>query len=670
MRLNPDAWKIIGLLDGKRTLEEIWSSACMTQGDHTPTQDEVLQLLTQLHQANVLLTGHPPDLDEMDVRRRKMAWMKIKQYLVNPLSIKIPFVDPDRFLRFVVRCLPSGILPFFLVAWLVFVGFGVATAVVHWSELSDDITARVFTPENMLLMALAFPLLKAIHELGHGIAIKLLGGSCHEMGLMFLVLVPVPYVDVSQATAFPSKFHRMLVGLAGMMIELVAATMALLLWIQASPGVGKAFLHQVAILAGFTTVVFNANPLLRFDGYYVLADWLEIPNLGQKSNQYVGRLINRYMFGVKDHLPLMTFAPRERPWLLSYALGSVCYRMIVAVAIVLFVGQQFFFVGVLLAIWSAWGTLVAPIAKHLRYLADSRVLDGNRFRAISVSTAVCSAILASILYIPVGAWTNAEGVVWMPDSSRVRAAHGCFATELLVKPGEIVREGQALMHCAEAELASQVAQARERYSELTARLAHAQATDRVQTQLVHAEVVLAQKRLADVQMRHSELTIRSPRDGRFTIASPGDFAGRYFERGEVLAYVLDPARFTLLTVVGQGDVDQVRKETKTVEMRMADQPGTLVAARIEREVPAATTQLPSMALALQGGGRIGLAPGSAAQDPQSLAALFQFELLLLDTQSPSTVGQRVHVQFVHAPEPLAQQWYRQVRQVFLRTFSV
>jgi putative peptide zinc metalloprotease protein len=673
LRLNQQAWRIVGLMDGQRSLAQIWDQACVGLGDEAPTQDELLQLLTQLHQAGVLLTDRSPDLDDLDHRRRKLGWARVKQYLGNPLSIKLPLFDPDRLLGVLAQAMPRTVLPWLGLAWLALVGSGLVGAAMHWQPLSADITSRVFTAQNMLLLALAFPVLKAVHELGHGLALKLLGLSCHEMGLMFLVAVPVPYVDASQASGLKSKHQRMLVGLAGMMAELAVAAVALWLWVWASPGVGQAFLHQVLIAAGVSTVIFNANPLLRFDGYYVLADWLEIPNLAQRANQYLGHLINRHLFRVRPVQQAAQFSPpltpREAPWLLGYCIASFAYRMLVAVGIVLLVAPRFFFVGVVLALWSAWGTLGKPLLGQIKYLASSPVLQGRRVLACSVSVALTAGISAFVALVPMPSWTNAEGVIWMPEAARVRAPHACFGAGVLVVPGTQVRAGAPLLACSDPELDAQQSQAQAKSAELGSRLRHAQSLDRVQAQVVGAELRHAQQRLADLDKRRSQLSIAAPVSGTFVMLSPQDFAGRYIERGEQLAYVLEPRHFSLFTVVGQGEVDRVRQHTTQVSLRSVDRVGQPLAAQLQREVPAATTQLPSMALALQGGGKIGLDPGSNGRpEPQALNSLFHFELLLTGDAKPKAVGQRVYVRFVHEPEPLAQQWYRPVRQLFLKTF--
>ncbi|NMG48066.1 PqqD family peptide modification chaperone [Azoarcus communis] len=670
LRLDPTAYRIVALMDGVRTVDEIWQIACAELADAAPTQDEVLGLLAQLHQANVLLTDRPPDFQELDERRKRSRRMRLKQYIGNPLSIRVPLLDPDRFLTRLVSLIPAGFGPWLLPLWMMLVGSGVFVAITHWSELTGDLTARVFTAENMLLLWLAFPLLKGIHELGHGLAIKAFGGSCREMGLMFLLFVPIPYVDASSATAFESKLRRMVVGLAGMMIELGVAALAIWLWTWASPGVGKAFLHQIVVLASITTLMFNANPLLRFDGYYVLADWLEIPNLGQKANRYFGHQLLRHLFRVGDRLTPLRLTPREAPWLLFYSVGSFIYRMFVAVLIVMTVAAHYFFIGVLLAAWAVYTMLLAPLGRQLRFLFSDAILDGHRGRAVGLSVALTGGLLALLTLVPAPSWTHTEGVIWMSEQARVRAPLPCFAAEVLVAPGSRVEQGEPLLRCDDPELDARRRQIAARVAELQARLALAATEGRVQTGIVSAELDYFRGLLSDIDTRFALMTMRSPHAGVFVMDAPGDYPGRYLERGDVLGYVLDPAAFSLIAVVPQGEVDLVRRRTVAVELRSVDRIEQRLPASIVREVPAATRDLPSLALSLQGGGRIGLDPTDSGQSPRALVPLFQFEIRFSGPSIPQTLGNRVHVRFVHAAEPLASQWYRSVRQVFLKRFAV
>lgn len=670
LRLDRTAYQALALMDGERSVQDIWLALHGQLGDDAPTQDELLSLMAQLHQANALITDRAPDFAEMEQRRQQNRRSRIKQYIGNPLSIRVPLIDPDRFLTRLVGWWPARAARWVFWAWLALVLSGLFVAATHWDELTGDLTARVFTPENMLILWLAFPVLKGIHELGHGIAIKAFGGSCREMGLMFLLFVPIPYVDASAATAFTDKRHRMIVGLAGMMIEMAVAAVAIWLWTEASPGVTKAALHQVVVLASVTTIVFNANPLLRFDGYYVLADWLEIPNLGTKANRYVGHLLLQHVFRVGDRLTALRTTPREEPWLFGYSIGSFAYRMLVAVLIVSTVAGHFFFVGVLLAAWATWTMVLQPIWRQLKFLVTDPILEGHRQRAYAWVGGTTAVVLTVLLAWPAPHWTFTEGVIWMSDQARVRAPHPCVAQEVVVQPGQTVAAGDLLLRCSDATLSARAEQVRARLTELEARLVQAQALDRVQAGIVAAELAFHRDMLRDLQARMALLDMRAPRAGTFVMDAPSDFPGRYLERGDVLGHVLAPDALTLLAVVPQSSVDLVRRRTTGVELRTVDRIHELIPAQIKREVPAATRELPSLALSLQGGGQIGLDPTQQDQSPRALVPLFQFEVAFSGSTMPRTLGSRVYVRFVHEPEPLAQQWYRSLRQVFLKRFSL
>lgn len=667
LRLNAAAYAVVAMFDGHLSLDGIWKYLCDRDGDHAPTQDEIVHLLTQLHHANVLLTDRPPDLEDMDERRSKVRLQKLKSYLANPLSLKIPLFDPDGLLSSIVSWTPRWLVVVLPWLWLGLVLSGVVQAAMHWEELTSDITARSFTMENMVLLWFVFPILKAIHELGHGLAIKGFGGGCHETGLMFLVLVPVPYIDASSTIAFADKRKRMLVGAAGMMAELAVAAVAVWLWIGISPGLGRAMLHEVILVAGLTTLIFNINPLIRFDGYYILADALEIPGLGQKGNQYLGYWVKRYVFGLKESVaPHLT--PGEAGWLGVYAVASFFYRIFVAVAIILLVAGNYFFVGVLLAIWSAWGMLVQPLFRAIRYLVADTALEGRRWRAGSLVLLGVLAVVLVTVWVPVPEWSMTEGVLWMPEASRIRAPLGCFGAAVLLAPGSAVREGEALLACVDPELDARYEQLTQQRREVASRLELASTVDRLQGQIVALELWHVARQLIDIEVRRQTMTMQSPHKGVFYMASPGDFPGRYLKRGDVLGYVLDPARFTLLVVVPQGDVDLVRHHTRLVELRSVDRMWDVLPARILREIPAATQELPSLALSLAGGGRIGLNPDSS--EPKALAPLFQFELAFTGGEVPRALGNRIYVRFVHEEAPLAAQWYRGLRRLFLKRFAV
>jgi len=668
MRLNAQAYRILTMMDGQRNLEQIWQLACEVMGDEVPGQDEILQLMTQLHNAGVLITGQVPDLDELQQRTRESRRNRIKQYLSNPLALRIPLVDPDRFLARMVGWIPVWMRPVILAVWALLIVFGGWLAFVHWEGLTADVGQLVFTPEYVLTLLLVFPIVKAIHELGHGIAIKMFGGQCHEMGVMLLVMMPIPYVDASHATGFVSKYQRMIVGAAGMMIELALAAVALWIWTWTEPGLLRVFLHDVVILAGVTTVIFNINPLLRFDGYYILSDWLEIPGLGRKANQYLGYLCKRYLLRIRRGLQPPRTTPREPVWLTTYAIASFFYRMVLVFTIVMFVATQFFIIGVVLALWAIYMMLLLPLIKLVKSILSDPLIMERRLRLYSVTTLIVGGLVWCLAVAPVPSATLAEGVVWMPEQSRIRAPQACFVREVLQTQGRVL-EGQPLLRCEDEILPTRREVLELRAQELQARRVVSERTDQVEARLIEEELVSVQTQLEDLNKRIERFTLTAPINGRFVVPGSSDLVGRWFQRGEVIAHIIDPARYTIMSAVPQMSIDRVRADSQHIRLRPVDNLDREVFASVLRAVPSATTRLPSMALALQGGGTIGIEPGQ--QEPVALDPLFLLELKAESDQPISmTLGGRVYTRFEHTPEPLAMQWYRILRDLFIRKFGV
>ncbi|HWU39827.1 MAG TPA: hypothetical protein VN203_19430, partial [Candidatus Acidoferrum sp.] len=296
-RFSPTTYLVIGLMDGRRTVQEIWETACARLGDDAPTQDEVIQLLSQLHQTDVLLCDVPPDAGELLQRYERHTRRQWQSRAFSLFAWRFPLFDPDRLLQLFLPVIRPLIGWAGAVLWLVVVGPALVLGAVHWSDLTNNVLDRLLAPQNMLPLWLLYPVMKVMHEFGHAFVVKAYGGEVHDMGVMILVLTPIPYVDASAASAFREKWQRIQVGAAGILVELFLAALALLLWLTVEPGTVRTLAYNAIILAGISTVLFNGNPLLRYDGYYVLADLLEIPNLRSRATTYLGYLGERYLFG-------------------------------------------------------------------------------------------------------------------------------------------------------------------------------------------------------------------------------------------------------------------------------------------------------------------------------------------------------------------------------------
>jgi len=667
-RFTPVANLVIGLMDGKRSLQEIWDLACIRLGDEVPSQDEVIKLLSDLHKADVLQSDAPPDIYELNQRRKQHAKMRWKQYIGNPLSLRFPLFDPD---RTVERLMPF-VRPFIswlgALLWVGVVGWALILAAMHWAELSSDVVDRVLSAENLLLIWFVFPAIKLLHEMAHAIATKAGGGEVHEMGVTLLVLMPIPYVDASSASAFRDKKSRMLVGGAGMLAELFLAAIAMFFWVYLEPGTERAIAYNIILVAGVTTVLFNVNPLLRYDGYYILSDYLEIPNLGQRANEYVGYLVNRYLFGVEGGTSPVA-EPAERWWFVAYAVGAFIYRMIMMVSIVLLIASKFFVVGVILAAWAFANMLIMPVGKKVSYLFTSPRLVNHRQRALVTTGTILLSLAVLLAVLPAPSVTRTEGVIWAPEQAQVRATVDGFVNQVLAKPNQQVRKGDVLIQCEDPELAARTRVLEAQLAELDARYDALVVSKRVQADVINEQRAHVGAALDLAHRKQAELQVRSPANGTFVIESTQNTPGRYAARGEVLAYVTDSQANTVRVVVPQAEGDLVRKRTENVEIRSVTAIATPVRARIQREVPAATDEVPSMTLSLQGGGKIGMDPSKSGEG-RALEKLFVVDLELPPGAQKTYLGGRVYVRFEHPPEPLAQQWYREIRRAFLKRFSV
>lgn len=669
-RFTPGARFILAGMDGSRDVAALWAAAQRRLGERTPTQDELIHLLGQLHAADLMQCDVTPDAAELFERSRRQQRTRARQAWGNPMSLKLPLLDPSRLLDALEPWLRPLWNRWGALAWLALVLPAALLALGHREALADDVADRLLAPANLLLLALLFPLIKVLHELGHGIAARMRGGEVHEVGVMLLVFMPVPYVDASAAAVLRSKWDRALVGAAGMAVELVLGALAMYVWLLVEPGPVRAVAFNVMLVAGVSTLVFNGNPLLRYDGYYILADLIEMPNLAARANRYVGHLVERGLFGLPDS-ETPAGGPGERAWLLFYALASFVYRLLVSVALVLFITGEFFVVGLLLGAWAAVTMLLLPAARTLRQLVDGPRLAPVRGRALATSAALALAAALALLAWPAPQRSHTEGVVWLPEHALVRAGGAGFLARYLVAPGTLVQAGEPLAELVDPALDAQVRVAQARADEVQARFDALFVADRAQAEQLRGPLAHARQELAELQDRAARLVAFSPGAGRFTVPQAADRPGRHLRRGDLLGYVTDPARpgdgAVVRAVVAQADADLVRSATRAVALRAAWQPERTLPGRLLHEVPAGSAELPSRALAVDGGGQVVVDP----RDREGLHALerrFQFDIAL-PPDSAAFYGARVHVRFEHPEAPLAVQWARSLRQLLLSRFQ-
>ncbi|MBE0452528.1 biotin/lipoyl-binding protein [Roseovarius autotrophicus] len=666
-RFTPEAYRLIAMMDGARTLDDIWQLAVGQFDIDAVTQDELVRLVGQLYSADVLAGDVPPDIMEMSERGRRAARQQIVRSVLNPLALRLPLFDPDDFLT---ATMPMVRPLFSWFGWSVFFGvlaYGLVLAATHWGPLTENVTDRVLSGENLVLLLVAYPLIKALHELGHAYAIKRWGGSVNEIGVMFLVLMPVPYVNASDSIAFSSKWRRALVGGAGILVELFCAAIAMIVWAGAEEGLVRAFAFNVMLIGGVSTLFFNGNPLLRFDGYYVLCDIAEIPNLAQRANRYLGYLVQRYGFGMPWVENPVT-ARGEAPWLFVYAIAAYLYRLFITAAIVSLVATRFFVVGLLLAIWAVFLMIVLPMLKGVWFLLTSPVLRRHRGRAFAVTGTVLALVLGVLLAWPVPHNTLAQGIVLPEADAYANAGAEGEIVALHVVPGQQVRAGDPLLSIEDPLIRARRGVLVAQLAEIERRLAAARPSEQTTLRIFEDELAAMRADLALTDERIAQQILRAPVDGQVILPVASDLVGRHVRRGDLLAMVV-PFQDPLLRVVVQADaVELVRGRTLGLEVRFARDPGVAHPARVLRAAPALSRTLPSLALATEGGGRITLDPSQPRERLQAIEGVYQIDLALEGAFPVAVYGDRVHVRFAHGEAPLADRLYRAAARVFLKYF--
>lgn len=666
-RFSRRFYRFIAMLDGKRTVEALWKICSDALGEDALSQDDVMEILARLYLADVLQSDNAGDAFELFERQRRQRHAHRLAQVKSPLSIRIPLFDPDALLE---RLAPIA-APLFtragLMVWTFIIVVGGVLAFVNFNTILSGERPQLLSADNLLILGLCYPCIKALHELGHGLATKIWGGEVHQAGILLMAFIPLPFVDATAANAFPEKSRRIIVSAAGIMVELTIAIGSLGVWLVAEPGIVRDVAYNLMLIGSVSTLFFNGNPLLKFDSYYMLSDAIGIPNLAARSTQYLGYLVKRYAFGAAGQKSIVTH-PSEPPWLVSYGVLSYLYRIVIVLTIAMFVAEAYPSIGVALALWSITSAIVWPLMKHGVKLFIDPEFERCRAQALAVSTVVIVVVGLLIFVVPAPLATVAQGVVSPPRDAEIRTARAGIFERFVATPDSLVHAGEPLVTMIDPFLPMEVDRLEATLSELKAERSSRQ-SERKQVEI---GILEEKMRVVAGDLQHARenieaLVIDSPGDGVFLTGQSGDAIGRFYEQGALIGYVADLGNPTIRVALAQADVGLVKTNTERVSVRLAERPLTVYGAQITRRVPSAISQLPSAALGAEGGGPFAVDPTDES-GRKPVESVFEFELAL--PIEIARLGGRAYVRFDHGSEPLGRQWYRRLRQLFLSRFNV
>ncbi len=668
IRVNNTAYDLIGRFDGDYSIREILEIiADSKSGDQAINAEQVLGVVSQLHEFEALKGGLSVSSRDALRRFNHSQEQKRLQQWGNPLSLRFSLLDPDRLLNALTPLLRWVLSPAGMVAWVLIMLSALMLVLLDHANFTHDIRHQSFGVKDFATFWLLYCAVKALHELGHGLAIKRWGGEVHDAGIFFLVFMPVPYVDGSASLAFRDKRKRALVSAAGILVELFLAALGVLVWSVTEPGLVNDLALKVTLIGGLSTLLYNGNPLLRFDGYYVLEDLVEIPNLASRSSRYYIYLIQRYALGLSESVsPVACIG--ERKWFLVYGLLSPIYRMLVLLGIALFLTQKYLVVGVILAAWAIYKQVVKTIIASAKYLISNSQLQSRRLRSVAIAVVPLITIVA-MLNVPVPLVTRSQGVVWAGDDSEVIVKTGGFVASVDVTSGDQVKAGDIILQLSNRKLESDLKILQSRQSELRTAQAIAQQKSRVEGEIASSDSVTLASQLDALKADQYALTIRSPADGVIVFSDPHELTGKFMREGDLLAFVVQQNHSTIRAVVNQGSVGSLSGGIKSAEIMLASQMGTVHKANTLRETPAGGFRLPSAALGKAVGGPV----RTDLSDDTGLTAeseFFQIDLALPADTVTAGIGGRVFVKLYHGNESLLLQWSRKLRQLVLARLAV
>jgi len=538
----------------------------------------------------------------------------------------------------------------------------------HWAELTNNLSDRVLAGSNVVLLWFTYPLVKAVHEWAHGMAVKAWGGQVREIGLMFIVFTPVPYVDATSSYRFPSKWARAIVAAAGILAELLLGALAVYVWSMAESGLVRALAFNVILIACVSTVLVNGNPLMRYDGYFIACDLLEMPNLAQRATQYWAYLFDRYAFAARDAQPPME-ARGERIILVVYGAIAPVYRLLISIGIIWFVASEYLFIGTLMALAVAWFSLVMPVWKGWKHLREGPGLVRRRDVAMRRTLLALLVVVAFFGLVPLPFNAVVQGVVWLPDEAIVRAEVAGHIVQVHSEAGQPVARDAPLLRLESLTLATEAATAMAAVAQTEAQLRKAEVDDVVRAASFRHELAARQARLGEALRRTAALDVKAGVASRWVPAAPTELAGRYVKRGEVLGFLVNGPSDLVRVAVSQEDRDLIGSRLRAVSVRLTHSPEEVLDAEVRRHVPGGEFDLVSPALGTSGGGDIAVDPAQQG-GMRSLTRAFDIEVRLARASSSAVFGDRAYVRFNLGTMPLAWQWFLRLRQVFLAQLSV
>ncbi|MBP86767.1 MAG: hemolysin D [Planctomycetaceae bacterium] len=699
-RFHEEEFAILCMMDGQSSLEDIKERF---ETEFTPQKIEyqdLQQFIGMLHRSGLVISESMGQGKQLRKRRDEKKRKELMGKFSNIFAIRWRGVDPEWFLTRTYPYVAWFFHPATMILCLLMGLSALGLVLVEFDTFRSRLPTfhQFFGPHNWIYFGVTMAAVKVLHEFGHGYSCTHFGGECHEIGVMLLVFTPCMYCNVSDSWMLPNKFKRAFIGAAGIYVEVILASIATFIWWFSEPGLLNHLALSVMFISSVSTLLFNGNPLLRFDGYYILMDLSEIPNLRQKATEVVKRYMIETCLGIEQ--PENPFLPKERRFLFGlYTVAAVVYRWIVVFSIMYFLnkilepyGLQI--LGQAIAVAGLFGLLVQPLWKLAKFFYEPGRMHKVKLHRVAATAAVVGALIGGILFIPLPFHVSCTFEVSPLGAESVFPGVPGRLAEVQVKPGDVVAKGQVLARLDNIDLLLRVRELEGEQQRLLVQqeiLKYQRHTDpRAFSQLAAVAEMLAtvEQQLADESEELGRLEIIAPmggtvfpppakpnrggNDGRLPSWTGSPFsprnAGAFIMERDQFCQIGDAEDFEAVLVVDQSDVDLVgaylddKQEFPSVELKLDARRWETMMGRIEK-VSSAPMEVTPVSLAGQGGGELDAKSDSSGM-LRPLSTSYQARVPLRNADGNLRVGLTGQGKIYTGWQPIGRRLYRYLAKTF------
>ncbi len=694
-RFQEEEFAILKMLDGDMSLDEIKEQFEREFPPQKITVEELQQFIGTLHRSGLIVANVPGQGHQLNKRRDERRRKELLAALTNILCIRFKGIDPDRLLERLHPWVRGFFTPLGVTIWAIIALSALALVTVEFDVFRSKLPAfhQFFTVQNAIWLGVALAVTKVIHEFGHGLSCKHFGGECHEMGVMILVLTPCLYCNVSDSWMLPNKWHRAVIGAAGMYIEVLMASICTFIWWFSEPGLLNHLALSTMFVCSVSTVIFNANPLLRYDGYYILSDLMEIPNLRQKSSDILSRKLGWWCLGIER--PDDPFLPqRKQIFFALYTVAAAIYRWFVVLSILWFLYKiwepyRLEIIGQAIGVMAIYGLAIQPLVKVVKFFwVPGRVEKVKKLRMFATLLVLAGAAAAVVL-VPLPFRIYAPVEITPRDATTVYVDPPGFLDVIHVDAGQKVESSQELARLSNIDIELAIAELSTQRSAAEARLRSLEqlaATDNAASLEIPAvqETLSAiddqlQKRLGE----QSRLTLRVPEKVSGTIFPPVEvpvppeseddlptWHGTPLEERNVGCFLPDAVPFCRIgnplhmearIIVDQADVEFVRKGQR-VEIKLDELPEDMLPTHVDEVSPEALRESPRQ-LSNKAGGELATKTDETGVE-RPLSVSFEVLAPLDNPDGLLRIGLRGRAKIHAGTQTLGQRAWRYLTQTF------